>query len=113
MARYQKKRRPLGVDAYRDGGAVPVNPIDEYINDLPIPPKEFDRSKSRLLMVEIPTHFQRIKLEDMSLAQQWRLHTRELFEYYFEHNYLVTDLVVEKRNDQISTCYYILSSADS
>jgi predicted GNAT superfamily acetyltransferase len=108
-----KKRSPLGIDAYRDGGAVLVNPVDQDINDLPIPRDEFIRSKNKLLMVEIPSQLQQIKLEDMSLARRWRLHAREIFEYYFDHNYLVTDLVLEKRDSHISTCYYILSSADS
>ncbi len=80
---------------------------------MPIPPEEFIQSTGKLLMVKIPAHLQRIKREDMSLAQRWRLHTREIFEYYFEHNYMVTDLVADKHNDHIATCYYVLSSADS
>ena len=108
-----KKRPPLGVNAYRDGGAVLVNPVDANINEMPIPPEDFIQSTGKLLMIQIPAHLQRIKREEMFLAQRWRLHTREIFEYYFEHNYMVTDLVADKSNDHISTCYYVLSSADS
>lgn len=55
------------------------------------------------LLVEIPCTFQSIKATDMSLAMQWRLQTRRLFEDAFSRGYTVTDLLHEA-----GRCHYLL-----
>jgi predicted GNAT superfamily acetyltransferase len=46
-----------------------------------------------VLMVEIPADYQALKDARPSLALEWRLHSRELFEHLFYQGYLVTDFV--------------------
>lgn len=41
------------------------------------------------LLVEIPENINRIMAEDMELALDWRLKTRELFQSYFERGYAI------------------------
>jgi predicted GNAT superfamily acetyltransferase len=46
-----------------------------------------------IVRVEIPNDLQAIKQSNMTLAQEWRLRTRELFETYFARGYEVIDFV--------------------
>lgn len=46
-----------------------------------------------VLMVEIPADYLALKAAHLTLALEWRLHTRELFEHLFAQGYLVTDFV--------------------
>ena len=46
-----------------------------------------------LWLVEIPADFWRLKSAAPSLAQEWRAHSRALFERLFERGYLVTDFI--------------------
>jgi len=63
------------------------------------------------LILEIPADFQSIKSADPTLAVEWRLHTRELFEDLFKAGYLVTDFVYLPGNQ--SRSYYVLSHGES
>ncbi len=108
-----KKRAPLSFDAYHNGGATLVNQVTRLDNGLPVPPEEFARSEANILMVEIPGAFQDIKKQNMSLAVAWREHTRQIFEYYFDRHYLVTDLVRGLEKDNLYSSYYILSYGDA
>ena len=108
-----KKRAPLGFDAYHNGGATLVNQVTRLDNGLPVPPKEFAQSEANILMVEIPGMFQEIKKQDMSLAVTWREHTRQIFEYYFDQHYLVTDLVRGAEEADYDSSYYILTYGDA
>ena len=47
------------------------------------------------VVIEIPANFQSIRAADMSLASEWRMHTRELFEHYFEAGYVMTEFISE------------------
>jgi predicted GNAT superfamily acetyltransferase len=49
------------------------------------------------LLIQIPSSFQDTKSADMTLAREWRLHTRDLFEAAFNRGYVVTDLLFENR----------------
>ena len=52
-----------------------------------------NRTQQPLLLVEIPADFLALKTASQTLALEWRLHTRDLFEALFERGYLVTDFV--------------------
>jgi predicted GNAT superfamily acetyltransferase len=67
---------------------------------IPLPPN------AAQILLEVPTNFQAIKRTDMSLAIQWRLRTRQLFEDAFSQGYTITDLL---RHDD--RCCYLLESA--
>jgi predicted GNAT superfamily acetyltransferase len=59
----------------------------------PCPPQVNRFPKDTRLVVEIPFDFQSLKAADLSLARDWRLATREIFEAAFARGYLVTDFV--------------------
>ncbi|HUS93773.1 MAG TPA: hypothetical protein VMZ24_01195 [Patescibacteria group bacterium] len=107
------KRSPLGFDAYHTGGATLVNQVKEFDDELPVPSEEFSRSEGNILIVEIPGSFQRVKQQDMALALAWREHTRQIFEYYIDRHYLVTDLVRGSDKDDHGGSYYILTHGDA
>ncbi len=83
--------------------AVILNPtqIDQDGFPHPYPPQNLDNGqlfslKDRLLLIEIPSDFQKIRSTNFDLAYAWRLHSRSLFERLFEAGYLVTDFVYLK-----------------
>jgi predicted GNAT superfamily acetyltransferase len=112
-ARAERKWRPLKLNALLAGGALLVN--ESAVNDagLPVPPLNYVSRPSNLMLVEIPANFQNIKRVDMSLAQRWRAHTRDIFENMFESGFIVTDFVphVDDRGNPRS--YYLLTHQDS
>jgi predicted GNAT superfamily acetyltransferase len=50
-------------------------------------------SHSALIRVEIPNDLQSIKKANLSLAKDWRMQTREVFENYFAQGYQAIDFV--------------------
>jgi predicted GNAT superfamily acetyltransferase len=64
-------------------------------------------STAATVLIEIPAHFQAVKRTDMSLALEWRAHTRELFEVYFGSGYVMTEFISETR-EGFRHSYYIL-----
>lgn len=108
--RLSSRRPPLTLDNYLSGGAIVVNGTERNNHDYIVPPDDFERVQSRFALVEIPSSIQSIKQNDMGLAAVWREHTRELFEHYFSHNYLLTDFVRFEDNDGLWRSYYILTS---
>ncbi|WP_240675827.1 GNAT family N-acetyltransferase [Ammoniphilus sp. CFH 90114] len=47
---------------------------------------------SSFIWVPVPSAFQKIKLQDMKLALDWRLKTREVFTFYLNRGWVVTQL---------------------
>ncbi len=53
---------------------------------------EYDsKSEEEAVRVEVPVDIQAIRKEDMALAVDWRLKTREIFETYFRRGYVAVD----------------------
>ena len=63
-----------------------------------------------IILLEIPSNFQIIKQNDMKLALEWRLSTREIFKNYLSQNYIIkeflTDIDPETGNRKN---YYVLA----
>jgi predicted GNAT superfamily acetyltransferase len=59
------------------------------------PPQATLPMESKHLLIQIPADFQDVKASDMTLAREWRLRTRTLFETAFKKGYVVTDLLFE------------------
>lgn len=77
--------------------AVPVNAVRE--GGRWIAPGGHDLSiDARHLAVTIPTGFTEMQQSDLSLAQAWRLATREIFTTYLARAYEVVDFVLDRRN---------------
>jgi predicted GNAT superfamily acetyltransferase len=57
---------------------------------------EYDlRSENEAVRVEVPVDIQAIRKENMALAVDWRLKTREIFETYFARGYVAVDFIRE------------------
>lgn len=82
----------------------PVLPGDRSAEQsLPRPPRETLPIAGDQLLIQIPAHFQAIKLADSGLGLAWREHTRALFEAAFAAGYTVVDLLFEHGQS-----YYLL-----
>ena len=116
-----KVRSRLDLDQYLEGGAEIVNPATWTEWGFPVPgekgllDKHVDTRKSAdrspILLVEIPSEIEKVKLYDMKLAQQWRLHTREYFSVLFESGYIITDFIYQSGDSPRS--FYVLVHGES
>ena len=98
-------RRQLELVDYISGGVKIINPSQVEEGDLPRPSSlplsnDLERPSGKgereaLLLVEIPSDFMSLKGADPSVALEWRLHTRTIFEELFKRGYLVTDSVFQ------------------
>lgn len=52
-------------------------------------------SRVASVLVEIPADFQAVKQTDLDVARHWRLHTRGLFERYFQAGYTAVEFISE------------------
>lgn len=59
----------------------------------PLGPVELNAQK---ILLEIPSDFRAIKIEDKALALEWRLFLRDVFERAFADGYSVTDFLLEQ-----------------
>lgn len=114
-------RRKLDLAHFLSTGAEIINPT--FQNQEGLPQTEFHQLNRMtidiqnstgtppILLIEIPADFLELKSKNLSLARDWRLLTRNLFEYYFDHNYLITDFVHTRGENARS--FYILSDGNS
>lgn len=65
---------------------------------------------ARRVLVEIPTGFSEMLVEDVPLALAWRLHTREIFESYFRRGYRAVDFFLSRESGRGQ---YLLAQADA
>ena len=84
------------------GWAKPAESVDE---------EYYEPSNNKLLLVEIPANFPRLKTADPGLAVEWRSHTRKLFSRFLALGYLVTDFVYLPGSHPRS--FYVLSHGES
>ena len=95
----RQARNSLDLAHYFAGGAELINPsvIDEAGYPHPATgnwePQRVNGKYPPLLLVEIPSDFTALKANKPSLALEWRMHSRDLFETLFATGYLVTDFV--------------------
>lgn len=110
--RAAQQKRPLSLQALLDGGAILVNESAFNAAGLPVPPLETSRQPGNLMLMEIPTDFQRIKQHDFLLASRWREHSRALFESFFRDGFLATDFVTQSDGDNLRS-FYLMVHQDS
>jgi predicted GNAT superfamily acetyltransferase len=107
-----QQKRPLALQTLLDGGAILVNEVAFNASGLPVPPLETSHQSGNLMLMEIPTDFQRIKKHDFPLAFRWREHSRTLFEAFFRDGFLVSDFVSHIDEDNRRS-FYLLVHQDS
>lgn len=110
-------RRQLKLVDYISGGVEIINPSQVNEDGIPLPAslslsQDLERLSEKgepetLLLVEIPADFMGLKSADPSVALEWRLHTRAVFEELFTLGYLVTDSVFQTGSPPRS--YYVLT----
>lgn len=126
LARLSKQtRRPLVLEDYLEAGFEVVNPTLFDDRGWARPPEmdldsesqnsdlgtSHEKTKTSIVLVEIPADFMALKADNSELALEWRLHTRQLFETLFNQGYLVTDFVHQKGSPSRSV--YIFTHGES
>ena len=92
-------RSDTSLDTVIASGSPVLNPLNQP--DTPEAPQ---------LLIEIPPDFQAMRTADPELALAWRLHSRQIFQHYFERAYLVTNFIYEPGEQPRS--FYVLTTAD-
>lgn len=59
------------------------------------------------LLVEIPRDINRLKAEDLELAQRWRLETRQIFEHYLGQDYMVSEFFTIEQQGRPRSLYLL------
>jgi predicted GNAT superfamily acetyltransferase len=110
----RRRRKQLQLANYLAGGVPIYNPSEMDAGGLPRPSdiSGFHLGKDLpMLLMEIPADFLAMKVRDLSLALDWRLHSRTILERLFSAGYLVTDFVCS--DDQPSRSYYVLCHGET
>lgn len=107
--RVGRERRPLSYDQLIAGRARLVNEVAFNDAGMPTPPAAFVESDANLVLVEVPADIQAVKQENVDLAREWRAHTRDVFQHYFDNQYIVTDFTRREDEDGHTHCYYVLT----
>jgi predicted GNAT superfamily acetyltransferase len=117
----KRPRRRLDLAHYIAGGVEIINPTRVEDDGTLLPssstpsnnigsPESSDQGDA-LLLVEIPSDFNAMRHSKPSVALDWRLHTRTLFEELFERGYLVTDFVY--LSGSLPRSFYVLTYGKS
>jgi predicted GNAT superfamily acetyltransferase len=115
----RRPRLALDLAHFLAGGAVIVNPSQAGPDQWPRPALSYnlppvtqgDEKNESFLLVEIPADFLSLKTADLELANEWRKHTRGLFETLFAQGYLVTDFIFLPGSTP--RAFYVLSHGNS
>jgi predicted GNAT superfamily acetyltransferase len=105
------QRAPLVLHSFTSAGAVILNPTKPGADSLPRPSELWRKPENTLALIEIPTNFQSIKVNDMGLALAWRSQTRSMFEEAFGTGYWVTDFFHEPVDGR-DRSFYALSRGE-
>jgi predicted GNAT superfamily acetyltransferase len=98
----RRARPPLGLADFLSAGAEIINPAQTGPDGYVLPAQEklvaqgvakAQVHRTALILVEIPSDILALKAANPSLALEWRLQTRMLFEDLFSLGYLVVDFV--------------------
>lgn len=110
-------RIPLDLAHFLAAQVIILNPTQIGGDGFPYPANNHQHiqdhvlaNQDPILLVEIPSDFQKIKAHNPTLAQDWRLHTRALFEMLFGAGFLVTDFVHLRGKSARS--FYVLCHGD-
>jgi predicted GNAT superfamily acetyltransferase len=111
-SRVEQERRPLDLANFLGAGVLKVNPTILREDDFIEPPEEHLPLEGTLLLAEIPSNIDEIRLKAGDLAETWTMHVRALFEHAFAKGYIITDFVYLK-GETVPRSYYVLSHGES
>jgi predicted GNAT superfamily acetyltransferase len=114
----RKARPPLDLAHFLSADAHILNPTKVDSNGWPRPDQHAsleqaqpDHRPDAILLVEIPSNILALRSEEPELANEWRLHTRTLFETLFTRGYLITDFIYLPGS--LPRSFYVLSHGES
>jgi predicted GNAT superfamily acetyltransferase len=110
----RRRRKYLDLSHFISSGAPILNPTEMDSSGFPQPvtPIQLKLGVDQpIVLVEIPTDFQAMKVHDLKLALNWRMHSRQIFMELFEAGYIVTDLV--RTHATPFQSYYVLCFGES
>ncbi len=107
VSRVERARAPLDLANFLAAGANKINPAMLRHDDLLEPSESLQPMEGNLLLVEIPSDYDRIRNADLGLAAAWRSHTREIFENAFSAGFIATDFV-HLGEEKFPRSYYLL-----
>jgi len=110
--RVSGSRETLDLANYLGGGVKNINPASLGPDEMLWPTDEILPMSETMMLIEIPSNIAELKEKDPELANQWRMHTRVLFEEAFSKSYIVTDFIYLK-GELIPRSYYVLSYGES
>jgi predicted GNAT superfamily acetyltransferase len=110
-ARIARSRAPLDLAHYLSAGAVKLISASLDGDGNPHPEEVEAKLEATFSLMEIPTDFQRLRQEQLELAQRWRTMTRAAIEAAFSAGYLITDFLYLK-GEQIPRSYYVFSHGE-
>lgn len=106
------QRAPLVLHSFTSAGAEILNPsLAGEGGAGPRPAEQWRTAENTLALIEIPTNFQSLKVNDLGLARAWRSQTRSLFEEAFGTGYWVTDFFHEPLEGR-DRSFYALSRSE-
>ena len=108
-----ENRIALGLENYKKAGAQTLyTPETDVDLGLLFPPQASARPEEKILLLQIPPDYQTLRGENLSLAQDWRFFTREVFEEIFNTGYIITDFIYD-RSEKTPRSFYILTDGES
>ncbi len=108
-----ENRIALGLENYQKADAqILYTPETDVDLGLLFPPKTSARPEKKILLLQIPLDYQTLRSENLSLAQDWRFFTREVFENSFNAGYIVTDFIYD-RSEKKPRSFYVLTDGES
>ncbi|MFQ5419765.1 MAG: hypothetical protein ACE5FD_12020 [Anaerolineae bacterium] len=107
--RLQAGRKVYRLEALAESGAQVVNPTG-LKEGLRLPGEANLQLDAPRLLVEAPADIQAIKNASMTLAQDWRLQTRTIFEAYFQAGYWAADFFSEQTGEERRNFYLLCRS---
>lgn len=105
----RQQRHPLELSSILGGGGVLINEGSWDKHGFIVPVADVAIPQARILLVEIPSNYQAMKKHHFPLAQQWRQHTRTLFEYLFAEGFVVTDFARKQEAGEPLRTFYVLT----
>jgi len=92
----KRARRPLKLDHFSQADLHPLYTPQPTSRGWSRPPDRISPPEGKLALAEIPSDFETLKVVDFSLARDWRLFTRGVFETAFAAGYIATDFVFDQ-----------------
>lgn len=102
-------KRPFPLTSFSQSSVPLINATTWNQDGWPVPPSDYDYASSSHVRVEIPANFQALKQHDISLAQQWRMHTRVLFTQLFHDGFFIIDFIAETDSAGKLHGFYLLA----